>query len=117
MAITSEIIGKLGGGADLESYPVSVSENRPDTLLRAVTVPAGKKFLVAAEGHCPKQASSANANPTLYVGDVKSSPSVRYGRFSVMNIVEQDVEVRFDTFANSSINNSSFEGTVYVLEL
>ena len=116
MAITSEIIGKLGG-AEMEEYPVSVSENRPDTLLRAVTVPAGKRYLVAAEGHCPKQAGSANANPTLYVGDVKSSPSVRYGRFSVMNIVEQDVEVRFDTFSNSSINNSSFEGTVYVLEL
>ena len=116
MAITSEIIGKLGG-ADLESYPVSVPENRPDTLLRAVTVPAGKKFLVAAEGYCPKEASSSQFRPTLYVGDVKSSPSVRYGRFSVMNIVEQDTEVRFDTYANSSINNSSFEGTVYVLEL
>ena len=116
MAITSEIIGKLGG-ADVESYPVSVQENRPDTLLRAVTVPAGKRYLVAAEGYCPKQSSSPAANPTLYVGDVKSSPSVRYGRFSVMNIVEQDVEVRFDTFSNSSINNSSFEGTVYVLEL
>ena len=117
MAITSEIIGKLGGGAEMEEYPVSVPENRPDTLLCAVTVPAGKRYLVAAEGYCPRQAGPPAANPTLYVGDVKSSPSVRYGRFSVMNIVEQDTEVRFDTFANSSINNSSFEGTVYVLEL
>ena len=74
MAITSEIIGKLGGGADLESYPVSVPENRPDTLLRAVTVPAGKRYLVAAEGHCPKQAGSPAANPTLYVGDVNRHP-------------------------------------------
>ena len=116
MAITSEIIGKLGG-ADLESYPVSVPENRPDTLLRAVTVPAGKRYLVAAEGHCPKQASSAAVNPTLYVGDVKSSPSVRYGRFGVMAIAEQDVKVRFDTSSSTGLNNSSFEGTVYVLEL
>ena len=116
MAITSEIIGKLGG-ADVQSFPVSVPEDRPDTLLHAVTVPAGKRFLVAAEGYCPRETSSAANKPTLYVGDVKSSPSVRYGRFSVMNIVEQDVEVRFDTFSNSSINNSSFEGTVYVLEL
>ena len=117
MAITSEIIGKLGGGAEMEEYPVSVPENRPDTLLRAVTVPAGKKFLVAAAGHSPKMASSASAKPTLYIGDVKSQPAERYGRFGVMNIVEQDVEVRFDTYANSAINNSSFEGTVYVLEL
>ena len=117
MAITSEIIGKLGGGAEMEEYPVSVPENRPDTLLRAVTVPAGKRYLVAAGGYCPKQASSSAANPTLYVGDVKSSPSVRYGRFGVAAIVEQDAEVRFDTYAGSSINNASFEGTVYVLEL
>ena len=116
MAITSEIIGKLGGG-DLESYPVSVPENRPDTLLRAVTVPAGKRFLVAAEGYCPKETNSQSNKPTLYVGDVKSSPSVRYGRFGVMAIVEQDTEVRFDTYANAGLNNSSFEGTVYVLEL
>ena len=117
MAITSEIIGKLGGGADLESYPVSVPEGRPDTLLRAVTVPAGKRFLVAAEGHCPKETSSQSNKPTLYVGSVKSSPAVRYGRFGVMAIVEQDTEVRFDTYANSGLNNSSFEGTVYVVEL
>ena len=116
MAITSEIIGKLGG-ADLKSYPVSVPENRPDTLLRAVTVPAGKKFLVAAEGYCPKEASSSQFKPTLYVGDVKSIPAVRYGRFGVMTIAEQDVKVRFDTSTSTGLNNSSFEGTVYVLEL
>ena len=116
MAITSEIIGKLGG-ADLESYPVSVPEDRPNTLLRAVTVPAGKRFLVAAEGYCPRETSSAANKPTLYVGDVKSIPAVRYGRFGVMAIVEQDTEVRFDTYANAGLNNSSFEGTVYVLEL
>ena len=116
MAITSEIIGKLGG-ADVESYPVSVPEDRPDTLLHAVTVPAGKRFLVAAEGHCPKEASSATSKPTLYVGDVKSKPAVRYGRFGVMAIVEQDTEVRFDTNASSGINNSSFEGTVYTAEM
>ena len=116
MAITSEIIGKLGG-ADVQSFPVSVPENQPDTLLRAVTVPAGKKFLVAAEGYCPKEASSSQFKPTLYVGDVKSLPAVRYGRFGVMAIAEQDVKVRFDTSASSGLNNSSFEGTVYVLEL
>ena len=116
MAITSEIIGKLGG-AEVESYPVSVPENQPDTLLRAVTVPAGKRLLVAAEGYCPKETTSLNNKPTLYVGDVKSKPAVRHGRFGVMAIVEQDTEVRFDTYTSSGVNNSSFEGTVYVVEL
>ena len=117
MAITSEIIGKLGGGAEMEEYPVSVPENQPDTLLRAVTVPAGKRFLVAAEGYCPKESSSQANKPTLYVGDVKSSPAVRYGRFSVMAIVEQDTEIRFNTRDSLGLNNASFEGTVYVVEL
>ena len=114
MAITSEIIGKLGGG-DLESYPVSVPENQPDTLLRTVTVPAGKRYLVAAEGHCPRQ--SVSNKPTLYIGNVKSQPAERYGRFGVMAIVESSVEVRFDTYATTSTHNASFEGAVYVLEL
>ena len=116
MAITSEIIGKLGG-ADLESYPVSVPESRPDTLLRSVTVPAGKRYLVAAEGHCPKMPSSVNNKPTLYIGSVQSMPAGKDKQFSVMAIVESSVEVRFDTYTSSGINNSSFEGTVYVLEL
>ena len=116
MAITSEIIGKLGG-ADVESYPVSVPENQPDTLLRAVTVPAGKRYLVAAEGHCPKMNGSANYKPTLYIGTVKSMPVGKDSQFSVMAIVENSVEVRFDTYSTSPTLNASFEGTVYVLEL
>ena len=116
MAITSEIIGKLGG-ADVESYPVSVPENQPDTLLRAVTVPAGKRYLVAAEGHCPKMSGTVGYKPTLYIGSVKSMPVSRDSQFSVMAIVESSVEVRFDTYSTSSTLNSSFEGTVYVLEL
>lgn len=114
--ITSEILGKLGG-ADLESYPVSVPEDQPDTLLHAVTVPAGKRYLVAAAGHSPKMASLANYKPTLYVGSVKSQPAERYGQFSVMTIVENSAEIRFDTYVASGSSNATFEGTVYVLEL
>ena len=116
MAITSEIIGKLGG-VEIESYPVSVPENQPDTLLRSVTVPAGKRYLVAAEGHCPKMSSSASNRPTLYIGSVQSMPAGKDKQFSVMAIVESSVEVRFDTYSTSSVNGSTFEGTVYVLEL
>ena len=117
MVITSELIGKLGGGADLESYPVSVPEDRPDTLLRAVTIPAGKRFLVAASGRCPKMATNANYRPTLYIGNVKSQPAEQSSDFSVMAIVESSVEVRFDTRTSGGNSNSSFEGTVYILEL
>ena len=117
MAITSEIIGKLGGGAEMEEYPVSVPEGQSDTLLRSVIVPAGKRYLVAAEGHCPKIASSASSKPTLYIGSVQSMPAGKDKQFSVMAIVESSVEVRFDTYSTSSTLNSSFEGTVYVLEL
>ena len=116
MAITSEIIGKLGG-ADLESYPVSVLEGQPDTLLRAVTVPAGKRYLVAAAGHCPKVGSSASYKPTLYIGGAQSMPVGKDSQFGVMAIVESSVEVRFDTYSTSSTTGSTFEGTVYVLEL
>ena len=116
MAITSEIIGKLGG-AEVEEYPVSVPEGQSDTLLRSVTVPAGKRYLVAAEGHCPKMPGSASNKPTLYIGSVQSMPAGKDKQFSVMAIVESSVEVRFDTYSSSGTLGSSFEGTVYVLEL
>ena len=116
MAITSEIIGKLGG-AEMEEYPVSVPEGQSDTLLRSVTVPAGKRYLVAAEGHCPKMGSSDRYKPTLYIGGVQSMPVGKDSQFGVMAIVESSVEVRFDTYSTSSTTGSTFEGTVYVLEL
>lgn len=116
MAITSEIIGKLGG-AKLESYPVSVPENRPDTLLRAVTVPAGKQYLVAVAGNSPKMSSLATGKPTLYIGNVKSQPAEKYGQFGIMTIAESSVEIRFDTYTRTGTNNATFEGTAYVMEL
>ena len=116
MAITSEIIGKLGG-AEVEEYPVSVPEGQSDTLLRSVIVPAGKRYLVAAEGHCPKVGSSASYKPTLYIGGVQSMPVGKDIQFGVMSIVESSVEVRFDTYSTSGVTGSTFEGTVYVLEL
>ena len=117
MAITSEIIGKLGGGGEIESYPVSVPANRPDTLLRAVTVPTGKRYLVAAAGHSPAMSPADSRKPTLYIGNVKSQPVGTGIQFSVMAIVESSVEVRLDTHSSSGTNNATFEGTVYVLEL
>ena len=55
MAITSEIIGKLGG-AEVESVPVSMSGNGGSSnspykhLLTRVEVPAGKQVLVGVVG-------------------------------------------------------------------
>ena len=44
-------------------------------------------------------------------------PVGKDSQFGVMSIVESSVEVRFDTYSTSTTLNSSFEGTVYVLEL
>ena len=57
MAITSEIIGKLGG-ADVESVPVSISPNETgEHVLAEIEVPAGERVLVSLVGNFSSQQS------------------------------------------------------------
>ena len=69
MAITSEIIGKLGGR--VESVPVSMSGGGRDTkyLLTRVEVPAGKQVLVAVVGKFTSTQSS-NGRPDFDIGEI-----------------------------------------------
>ena len=114
MAITTEIIGRFGGGVDI--YPVNVPINRGNTLLHTVTVPEGKRVLVSVSGVSPTMPGTSYA-PTLSVGEVSSTPAVRYGEYGVAAVVEEDTEVRFKPRSSSGINNADFEGTVYITEI
>ena len=79
MAITSEIIGKLGGR--VESVPVSMSGSGRDTkhLLTRVEVPAGKQVLVAVVGTFTTTQSS-NGRPDFDIGGFVSYASTDANR-------------------------------------
>ena len=116
MAITSEIIGKLGG-ADVESVPVSMSGTGAEArhLLTRVEVPAGKQVLVAVAGTFTS-AQSSNSRPDFEIGEFVSLASSTAGAHaSASAVLTQSGDVNVIT--RGSIGTSTFVGTVYTAEM
>ena len=116
MAITSEIIGKLGG-ADVESVPVSMSGSGNGTkhLLTRVEVPAGKQVLVAVAGKFTST-QTPNVRPNFDIGGFVSYASTdtnAHASASAVLAKSGDVNV----ITRSNIGTSTFVGTVYTAEM
>src|SRR5699024_9739187 len=112
MAITTEIIGKLGG-ADVESVPVSMSGSGRDTkyLLTHVEVPAGKQVLVAVVGKFTSTQTTTN-RPDFDIGGFVSYASTdtnAHASASAVLTKSGDVNV----ITRSPAGTSTFVGTVY----
>ena len=117
MAITSEIIGKLGGGADVQQIPVSMTGNGGNTkhLLTRVEVPAGKQMLVAVAGTFTS-AQSSNSRPDFEIGEFVSLASSTTGAHaSASAVLTQSGDVNVIT--RTAIGTSTFAGTVYTAEM
>ena len=74
MAITSEIIGKLGGGAGVEVAPVSGTASGgsgSEVILHTVEVPVGETWLVVVYGNLNGAYSDNYSSPQIYIGDTK----------------------------------------------
>ena len=120
MAITSEIIGKLGG-AEVKSVPVSMSGNGGSAnsgvkhFLTRVEVPAGKQVLVGVVGKFTStQASSSR--PDFDIGGFVSHASTdTNAHASASAVLTQSGDVNVIT--RSSIGTSTFGGTVYTAEM
>ena len=116
MAITSEIIGKLGG-AEVESVPVSMSGGGRNTkyLLTRVEVPAGKQVLVAVVGTFTTTQSS-NGRPDFDIGGFVSYASTdANAHASASAVLTQSGDVNVIT--KSTLGTSTFVGTVYTAEM
>lgn len=114
MAITSELLGKLGG-AEVETIPVSAPAG--DHLLCSLDLEDDKTYLVGVAGISSKSPSVTYA-PTIYIGDSISG----YGRnqndkWSVAGIVSGSVEVRLDSRSNTGVNSANFDGVVFVVDI
>ena len=113
MAITSEIIGKLGGR--VEEEPVSgTASGGPGTttLMTTITVPAGKTWLVAVIGTATSPATGRNGYPEIAIGNTRATFS---GVGGVSALVTGTVEIHLRR--NWSLGSDSFTGTVYTAEM
>ena len=116
MAITSEIIGKLGG-ADVEVIPVEGVASGPSgssEVLATIDVPAGETWLVAVIGQLAVGASGPSQLPELHLGDVRI-PRAPSGAFGLATTATGTIS--FSIRRSYSYNSDSFTGHVYTVKL
>ena len=116
MAITTEIIGKLGG-AEVEVIPVEGvnSGGKGDAILHTVHVPDGESWLIAVIGDMSPEATSSSSAPDLMLGDIKTNRYNTQNRMTVAGVHTGTVEVKMVKNVNSGTD--SFTGHVYTVKL
>ena len=114
MAITSEIIGKLGG-AGVEVIPVegeASGSSGSSEVLATIDVPAGETWLVAAIGQVSP--ASASLSPRLRLGDEASTVASRGTQGLAMTATEP---ISFTIERRTVSGSDTFTGHVYTVKL
>ena len=117
MAITSEIIGKLGG-AGVEVIPVEGEASGPfgsSTVLATIDVPAGETWLVAAIGQTTAGSSISSRLPDLHLGGVSRPAAVPDGMHGLATTVSETISLSIKR--NYVSGTDTFTGHVYTVKL
>ena len=115
MAITSEIIGKLGGRVEIIPVEAVNSGDKGDTILHTVHVPDGESWLIAAIGDMSPASSSSGGAPDLMVGDIKTNRYNTQNRMTVAGVHDGTVDVKM--VKNMGSGTDSFTGHVYTVKI
>ena len=115
MAITSEIIGKLGGRVEVIPVEAVNSGGRGDTILHTVHVPDGESWLIAVIGDMSPASTVSGGAPDLMVGDIKTNRFNTQNRMTVAGVHDGTVEVKM--VKNITSGTDSFTGTVYTVKM
>ena len=116
MAITSEIIGKLGG-ADVEQIPVEVAASGgvgSEEVIHTVEVPEGETWLVALHGTLGSAAEGGKA-AGLIIGTTKLPPRAPNGITGLAHVGTGTIDVKLRR--NHFFNSDSFTGHVYTVKM
>ena len=117
MAITSEIIGKLGG-ADVEVTPVEGAASGSSVsskVLATIDVPAGETWLVAAIGQKTAGSSFDSSQPELHLGDIKMPTKSSEGTCAIATTASGTISFRIKR--NNTSGTDSFTGHIYTVKL
>ena len=117
MAITSELIGKLGG-ADVEAIPVSVKasgNSGSSVLLGTVEVPEGETWLVSVAGSVVAGSNTLGNLPSFRIGEYMSRRESGNQSVGLSAVVTETTDV--ELIRNSWANSDSFTGHLYTVKL
>ena len=115
MAITSEIIGKLGGR--VETATVAGREiAASNTVVHTVEVPAGKQVMVSFIGRFSKTPSSAASWPVLRLGTSEVTTSSTSRDVAVSAILAESGNLTISA-GSGALSSTLSGGTVYTAEM
>ena len=113
MAITSRLIGKIGG-AEVEEVPFALTGatgSGASHTLATVTVPPGGRVLVAINSNITRNTST----PRLQIGGLRTGTITTTGAARHIHIVTESTTAALVT--SSNISGTDISGTVYIAEL
>ena len=113
MAISSELIGRLGGSEvrQIEVPRVSFGGSNKENVLFSDVVPEGEKWLVIFEGTSSAPSSVNRSSPKIQIGEYE--PHVG-GDFGLSGVVTGSFDV---AILSSSASTHNYEGTIYIIEI
>ena len=117
MAITSEIIGKLGG-ADVEVMPVegtASGTSGTSEVLATIDIPAGETWLVAAIGQKIGGNSIVTNKPGLQLGDVNIPERTPDGTYGLATVASGAIS--FSIKRQAANGTDSFTGHIYTVKM
>ena len=114
MAITSEIIGKLGG-ADVETIPVAISVRGQGTreIFRHIEATAEKPKLISVTG-VGSYGVSDTRRPVIEIGGTEWPTQSGSAPYSAVQVITEPSDI---VFIGQGSGDGSFTGTVYVAEM
>ena len=117
MAITSEIIGKLGG-AEIEVTSVfgsATGGKGSEEVLATINVPSGETWLIAVMGDLTPRFGNSSQAPSLYLGDYKHNGYTDNGPLSMAIMTNQTVTLRI--VRGYPTGTDTFAGQVYTVKM
>ena len=114
MAITSEIIGKLGGG-DVETIPVAISVSGLGTreIFRHIEATVEKPKLISVTG-VGSYGASGSRRPVIEIGGTEWPTQTDSTPYSAVQVITEPSDI---VFIGQGSGGGSFTGTVYVAEM
>lgn len=118
MAITSELIGKLGGGAGVEVVPVDVTavgNSGSEEIFYTVEAAEGETWLVALYGNLQSVSSGSNSSAQLVIGTTELPKRAFNGIIGLAHAGTGTIDVKLNR--NTGTGSDSFTGTVYAVKV
>jgi len=113
LAITSELIGKLGGRVEVMPVERTASGgNGSSVVLATIDIPAGEQWLVAAVGTMTNASSSQSSWAQIEIGGAKSALD---GPGGFADVATGAVSIRMRR--NRISGSDSFAGHVYTVKM